>query len=148
MKRITKDDLIYWVHTTIVPVFDENQQIIQLISFDLDITNNVDTEIKYEETLEHLHNIENALDQSTVVAITDRKGVITYVNDKFCKLSKYSSEELIGQTHSMINSNFHPKSFFKEMWRTIGTVQSGRVILKIVRKMVRNIGSAQRLSRF
>lgn len=124
MKRITKDGVLFWVHTTIVPIFDENQQIIQFISFDLDITNNVHTEEKYKETLANLHNIENALDQSTVVAITNQKGIITYVNDKFCALSKYSAEELIGKTHGIVNSAFHPKSFFKEMWRTIG---SGRI---------------------
>ncbi|MDN4606704.1 sensor domain-containing protein [Sporosarcina highlanderae] len=79
---------------------------------------------KYNETLKTLRNIENALDFSSVVAITDAKGVITYVNEKFCALSQYSSEELIGKTHRIINSKYHPKSFFKEMWNVI---QSGEV---------------------
>lgn len=79
---------------------------------------------KYNETLKTLRNIENALDYSSVVAITDTKGVITYVNEKFCALSQYTSDELIGKTHRIINSKYHPKSFFKEMWSVI---QNGEV---------------------
>lgn len=71
--------------------------------------------------LHDLKNIENALNQSAVVVITDQKGIITYVNEKFCKLSKYTAEELIGQSHRIINSGHHPKEFFKEMWKTIGS---------------------------
>ena len=78
---------------------------------------------------EGFDHLKSAIDEAAIVAITDKNGIITYVNRKFCEISQYSSAELIGKTHQIINSHFHSKEFFIQMWQTIsqGTVWEGEI---------------------
>lgn len=73
-----------------------------------------------KDLLRLLHAYRQAIDESVISSITDTKGTIIYANKKFCEVTKYSADELVGQNHRIINSGYHPKEFFKNMWKTIG----------------------------
>jgi PAS domain S-box-containing protein len=77
-------------------------------------------------SVRELEDIRYALDQSAIVATTDVGGRIKYVNDKFCEISKYSRDDLMGQDHRILNSSHHPKDYIRELWRTIAQGQVWR----------------------
>ena len=86
-------------------------------------------ERELERSLRELADIKFALDQSSILAITNQQGVILYVNDQFCNISQYSQQELLGQDHRIINSGYHSKEFMRNLWTTIasGSVWKGEI---------------------
>jgi PAS domain S-box-containing protein len=126
-----------WVVTRGEPALDAIGNVIGLRGTIQDITERKNMDIRINEmlmerintTLTDIKNIQFAMDQHSIVAITDAQGKITYVNDKFCSISKYSREQLIGQDHRLINSGYHSKEFMHELWRSIanGKVWKGEI---------------------
>jgi hypothetical protein len=82
-----------------------------------------------EKSLKELKDIYFALEHATILAKTDRYGIINYVNDRFCEISKYSREELIGNRFHLLSGHYHSKAFFDTMWETIthGTIWNNEI---------------------
>ena len=112
---ITKDG--HPIHFKILSYQNQINDIITLKL--LNITEQVETEKVLSQTAKELDDVKYALEQSATVSVTDQNGDILYVNDKFCEISKYNREELIGNNHRMIKSGFHPNEVYEDLWSTI-----------------------------
>ncbi|MEM7553715.1 MAG: PAS domain S-box protein [Cyanobacteria bacterium P01_A01_bin.84] len=121
---LTFNSQITWWLTTLNPLKDTNGKVYRIIGNTINITERKIAEESLQNSLKELADVKSALDQAVIVAITNVRGVIQYVNDKFCQISGYEKEELIGKTHRILNSGFHPQEFFGQMWKTI---RSGKV---------------------
>ncbi len=123
------DNRIKYIQEIGQPFKNEKGEIIGLQGSILDVTEKALAEQKIAEKAKEINDVRSALDESTIVTITDQKGVITFVNDKFCSVSKYSKEELIGQYHYVDNPEYQLNKFIKNIWTTIanGKVWKGDI---------------------
>ncbi len=128
-RRKHKDGRLIDVSVTISPIEDSQGQIVGVSNISTDISERRKLDAQLKTALRQSQEFKAALDEHAIVAITDPSGKITYVNEKFCDISKYSREELLGQDHRIVNSGFHSKEFIKDLWSTIagGQVWSGEI---------------------
>jgi PAS domain S-box-containing protein len=119
----------FWVDSTIIPFLDDNGVPYQYMAIRTDITERKQIEEELIKSLKETSDYKYAIDESSIVAITDQNGIIKHANDNFCKISKYSREELVGANHRIVNSGYHPQEFFKNLWMTIshGKVWRGEI---------------------
>ncbi|HVT85186.1 MAG TPA: PAS domain S-box protein [Chitinophagaceae bacterium] len=112
-----------WFELSIQPVPEG------LFILSMDITERKKAEAALIQSLKEVSDYKYAINESSIVAFTDQKGIITHVNDNFCNISKYSREELIGQDHRIINSGYHSKEFIRDLWVTIanGKIWRGEI---------------------
>nr|WP_290227479.1 PAS domain S-box protein [Trichocoleus desertorum] len=127
-RYIRKNGSTIWVNLT-VSLVREATKPKYFISVIEDISERRQAEAQLQNSLKELSDIKFALDQSAIVVTTDRQGIITYINDKFCELSQYTREELLGKTHRLINSGYHDPTFFQDLWSVIskGKVWKGEI---------------------
>ncbi len=125
----SKSGRLYWINLNIQPIYDDKQNHIGYMAVEFDITERKQFEEKIAEQNKSLREITDALDQSSLVSIADTKGKIIRANKKFCEVAQYSEDELIGQSHNIINSGYHSKEFWSEVWKTItaGFIWRGEV---------------------
>lgn len=104
----------------IAPYHDNDKQPGGLVIAFTDITSRVNSELEIRRSHERVEEITFALNEHAIVAITDPQGKITFANDRFCQIAKYRRDELVGQDHRIVNSGYHSKAFFRELWSKIG----------------------------
>jgi PAS domain S-box-containing protein len=127
--RVRKDGAPFQAEVVIMALKDEAGSLRGFSHVTRDITASKEAEEALRSSLRSLADLKAALDESAIVAITDKHGKITYVNDKFCEVSKYYMEELLGQDHSILNSGYHDSEHFEDLWNTItrGDVWRGEI---------------------
>src|SRR5215204_2647188 len=128
-RRVRKDGTLFQADVVITALRDEVGDLRGFSQVTRDITARKEAEEALRTSLRRMADLKAALDESAVVAITDEHGKITYVNDKFCEISGYYMEELLGQDHRILNSGYHTKEFFENLWSTIvrGDVWRGEI---------------------
>jgi len=112
--RRVKEELEQRVRERTTELVDKNHQL------EREVDDRAAVEEALRQAMGELQAQKFAVDQHAIVAIADRAGRITYANDKFCDISQYGRAELIGQDHSVLNSGYHSKAFFRDLWRVIG----------------------------
>src|SRR5918998_1762724 len=117
--RVRKDGTRFRADVVITSLSDEVGNIRGFSQVTRDITARKEAEEAMRTSLRQLADLKAALDESAMVSITDQDGKITYVNDKFCEISKYYREEVLGQDHRIVNSGYHSKEFIEDLWNTI-----------------------------
>lgn len=108
---------------------NQKGEIIGIQGFNQDITEKTLAEEIIAEKSKEINDVRSALEQAAIVTIADQKGVVTFVNDNFCSISKYSQEELIGQSYNVGNPNIQLNKFVMKIWKTIadGKVWKGHL---------------------
>jgi PAS domain S-box-containing protein len=117
--RVRKDGTRFRADVVITALSDEVGNLRGFSQVTRDITARKEAEEALRGSLRQLADLKAALDESAMVAITDQDGKITYVNDRFCEISKYYREEVLGQDHRIVNSGYHSKEFIEDLWNTI-----------------------------
>ncbi len=127
--RVRKDGTGFLSEVVITALRDEAGNLRGFSQVTRDVTARMEAEEALRASLRKMADLKAALDESAIVATTDQHGKITYVNDKFCEVSKYYMEELLGQDYRILNSGYHPREFFENLWSTItrGDVWRGEI---------------------
>ncbi|MGB5791600.1 bifunctional diguanylate cyclase/phosphodiesterase [Poseidonibacter sp.] len=133
-RLLMNDGRVKYVEERCHTYFDKNGTPIKSVGTIQDITQIKEIEIELENTLSLAKSYKLAMDESSMVSKADLKGNITYINDNFCRVSKYTKDELIGKPHNIVRHPDNPKDIFKDLWKTIKSKKIWKKILKNIDK--------------
>ncbi len=117
----SKSGEFYWIDLNIQPMFDNLGRHTGFMAVEIDITERKNFEDTIAGQNKNLREITDALDQSSLVSVADKNGLIIRANNKFCEISKYSEDDLIGKSHNIVNSGYHSDEFWSTIWTTISS---------------------------
>jgi PAS domain S-box-containing protein len=128
--RVRKNGTVFWASVVFTALKNSDGELIGYGKVTRDMTRrkkaeeeirrlNRQLEEQLQKSISETVDYKHALDESAIIAVTDRNGMITHVNENFCYISKYSKNELIGKDHGIINSGHHPAEFMRDLWATI-----------------------------
>lgn len=149
IKNRKRDGSFYWVDSFIKPILNSKGEIVEFIGIKNDVTEQENAKeyfkSKFKGSIKNLNRsitlsseYEKAINVSNIVSRTDLKGIIIYVNDKFCEISGYEKNELIGKSHNIIRHQETPNEVFKNMWETI---KKGKVFKTVLKNRAKDGGS-------
>ncbi len=124
-----KDGRRYWIDTEVHPLVDLGGQVAGFMEIGIDVTERQQARAALEAALRESRALLDALNMHAIVSVTDRAGRIVEVNEAFCRVSGHARDELLGQTHRVVNSGLQPANFWHDTWATIaaGTPWRGDV---------------------
>lgn len=138
---ITKDGKLKWVWEQGLGIYDKKGKVKNIEGFITDITSQKKKRDKLKKELHKkdkelminlslLNEYKKAVDESAIVTKTDPRGIITYVNDEFCKISGYTKDEVLGENHNLVRHPQNPKSLYETLWNTIKDKRVWKGVLK------------------
>ena len=122
----TKEGRMYWINLDIQPLLDEQGELEGFQAIETEVTDLVEAQRRADDALANLNAYQSALDKHSIISVADQSGTIQFVNDRYCEISGYSREELIGQSYEKLKSGLHNDLFFANMRQTINSGHSWR----------------------
>jgi PAS domain S-box-containing protein len=116
-----KDGREYWADTEVQPTFDKRGLLVGFMEIGTDISRQKQIQLQMEAAIREASALLNTVQTHSIVSTTDARGIITDVNEAFCRISGYSREELMGQSHNLLRSGVQSRDFWNDLWRTISS---------------------------
>jgi PAS domain S-box-containing protein len=118
-----------WYRMNMYPVFDKNGKAAGIIMAVEDINERKQNELHLNRIVKEITDYKLALDESSIVFLTDEKGMISYANENCLQMTQFSRDEVLNQNMHFLNSGYHSREFFANLWQTIqrGEIWKGEI---------------------